>query len=228
LGNVLVELKIIAIKGNDAFSYWGCGYLMSLREENLNVILAELLTEKGLKALGEVILRKRGRRPEPDVLIELNGVRIVIEGKKLGMWDALVEQCKERLDNNVCDLCVMVEYADVKLRKLVPNQLDVRDALLKGKFNIGFLSYADRAGLDRWMAVTPRPEKYLDVGFDDLLTYLMSAYSRVVKEDIMGPVIKRMNEVLDEFAAKVSTTINVERLSEVLELEEKEEESNAE
>jgi len=201
---------------------------LSLREENLNVILAELLTEKGLKALGEVILRKKGGRLEPDVLIELNGVRIVIEGKKLGMWDALVEQCKERLDNNVCDLCVMVEYADVKLRKLVPNQLDVRDALLKGKFNIGFLSYADRAGLDRWMAVTPRPEKYLDVGFDDLLTYLMSAYSRVVKEDIMGPVIKRMNEVLDEFAAKVSTTINVERLSEVLELEEKEEESNAE
>lgn len=201
---------------------------MSLREENLNVILAELLTEKGLKALGEVVLRKKGARPEPDVLIELNGVRIIIEGKKLGMWDALVEQCKERLDNNVCDLCVMVEYVDIKLRKLVPNQLDVRDALLKGKFNIGFLSYVDRAGLDRWMAVTPKPEKYLDVGFDDLLTYLMSAYSRVVKEDIMGPVIKRMNEVLDEFAAKVSTTISVERLREVLELEEVEEELHGE
>lgn len=196
---------------------------MSLREENFNVLLAELLTEKGLKALGEVVLRKKGARPEPDVLIELNGVRIVIEGKKVGMWDALVEQCKERLDNNVCDLCVMVEYADIKLRKLVPNQLDVKDALLKGKFNIGFLSYVDRAGLDRWMAVTPKPEKYVDVGFDDLLTYLMSAYSRVVKEDIMGPVIKRMNEVLDEFATKVSTTINVERLRKVLELEETEE-----
>jgi hypothetical protein len=201
---------------------------MSLREENLNVILAELLAEKGLKALGEVVLRKKGARSEPDVLIELNGVRIVIEGKKLGMWDALVEQCKERLDNNVCDLCVMVEYADIKLRKLVPNQLDVRDALLKGKFNIGFLSYVDRAGLDKWMAVTPKPEKYLDAGFDDLLTYLMSAYSRVVKEDIMGPVIKRMNEVLDVFAAKVSTTISVERLREVLELEELEEELHGE
>jgi hypothetical protein len=199
---------------------------MSLREENLNVILAELLTEKGLKALGEVILRKKGGRPEPDVLIELNGVRIVIEGKKLGMWDVLVEQCKERLDNNVCDLCVMVEYADLKLRKLVPNQLDVKEALLKGKFNVGFLSYVDRAGLDRWMAVPPKPEKYLDASFNDLLTYLMSVYSRVVKEDIMGPVIKRMNEVLDDFAKKVSTTINVERLKEVLELEEAEGESN--
>lgn len=193
---------------------------MSLREENLNIILAELLTEKGLKALGEVILRKKGGRPKLDVLIELNGVRIVIEGKKLGMWDVLVEQCKERLDNNVCDLCVMVEYADVKLRKLVPNQLDVKEALLNGKFNVGFLSYVDRAGLERWMTISPRPEKYLDVGFNDLLTYLMRAYSRVIKEDIMGPLIKRMNEVLDDFAKAVSTTINVERLKEVLELEE--------
>jgi hypothetical protein len=201
---------------------------MSLREENYNIILAELLTERGLKALGEVILRKKGRRPEPDVLIELNGVRIVIEGKKLGMWDVLVDQCKERLDNNVCDLCIMVEYADVKLKKLVPNQLDVKDALLKGKFNMGFLSYVDRAGLDRWMAVTPKTEKYVDVGFDDLLTYVMSVYSRVVKEDIMGPVIARMNEVLGDFAAEVSTVIDVERLREVLELEKTGEEKDGE
>lgn len=201
---------------------------MSLREENLNVMLAELLSERGLKALGEVILRKRGGRPEPDVLIELNGVRIVIEGKKLGMWDALVVQCQERLDNNVCDLCVMVEYADIKVKKLLPDQSDIKDSLLKGRFNIGFLSYIDRAGLDRWMAVAPKPEQYKDVGFDDLLTYLMSAYSRVVREDIIAPVIKRMNEVLGEFAGKLSTTIDLERLKKVLELEETEGEDTGE
>jgi len=70
---------------------------MSIREENLNVTLAELLAERGLKALGEVILRKRGGRPEPDVLVELNGVRIVLEGKKPGMWNVLVANCQDRL-----------------------------------------------------------------------------------------------------------------------------------
>jgi hypothetical protein len=201
-----------------------CESLLSFREENLNVILAELLTERGLKALGEVILRKRKGRHEPDVLIELNGVRIVIEGKKPGMWTALVDQCKARLDNNVCDLCVMVEYADVKLKKLVPDQLDIKDALLKGRFNIGFLSYIDRAGLDKWLPVAPKPEEYADVSFDEFLTYLMSAYTRVVSEDIIGPVINKMDEVLGEFAAKVSTAVNIERLKEVLELEEVEKE----
>lgn len=196
---------------------------MSVREENLNVTLAELLAERGLKALGEVILRKRGGRPEPDVLVELNGVRIVIEGKKPGMWDAVVANCQDRLDNSVCDLCVMVEYADFKVKKLLPNQADIKESLLKGRFNIGFLSYVDRAGLDKWTGVASRPEQYKDVGFEDLLTYLMSAYSRVVSMDIIDPVIKRMNEVLGEFATKLSTTVNVDRLKDVLELKETEE-----
>jgi len=201
---------------------------MSTREENLNVMLAELLAEKGLKALGEVILRRRGRRPEPDVLIELNGVRIVIEGKKPGMWDVLAKQCQERLDNNICDLCVMVEYADIKSEKLLPDQLEIKDALLKSRFNIGFLSFIDRAGLDKWIGIAPKPEQYQDVGFDDLLAYLMSAYSRVVSEDVVEPVIKKMNEVLREFAVNLSTTINLDRLKEVLELKESEGEEDEE
>lgn len=198
---------------------------MSVSEENLNVVLAELLAERGLKALGEVILRKGSKRPEPDVLIELNGIRIVIEGKKPGAWDTLVKQCEERLDNNICDLCIMVEYADVKLdEKLFPSQLDIKNALLNGKFNVGFLSYADRIGLDRWIGTTSRHEKYEEVSFDDLLTYVMSAYDRVVKEDVLGPVISRINEVLNNFAARISSTINIERLKDVLELREKEKE----
>jgi hypothetical protein len=51
-----------------------------LREENLNVTLAGLLAGRGLQALGEVVLRKGAKGPEPDVLIVLNRVRILIEG----------------------------------------------------------------------------------------------------------------------------------------------------
>ena len=195
---------------------------MSFREENLNVMLAELLAERGLRALGELILRRGSRRPEPDVLIELNGVRIVVEGKRPGAWNDLVRQCEERLDNNVCDLCVMVEYSNIKLDKLMPSQLDLKNALLNGRFNVGFLSYVDRAGIDKWLGVAPKPEKYDNVSFNDLLAYIMSAYSRVVKEDILRPVIERINSVLNDFAERVSSVVNVERLREVLELKEKE------
>lgn len=193
-------------------------------EESLNVALAELLAERGLEALGEVVLRRgRGR---PDVLIELNGVRIVIEGKKPGMWSKLVEQCEGRLDNGDCDLCVMVEYAEIeiKLRKLALSQLDIKNALLEGRFNVGFMSYIDRAGLYKWIGVKREPEKYTGISFGELLTHLITAYTRVVEEDIIGRVIERMSEVLDRFARSVSSTVNVERLRQVLEFRELEEE----
>ena len=208
---------------------------MNVAEENLNVMLAELLAERGLKALGEVILRKEGRRPQPDVLLELNGIRIIIEGKKQkpGIWDELIKRCIERIDNGVCDLCVMVEYANIELenqRKLLPDQKDIKNAFLKGRFNVGFMSYIDRIGLDRWVSGLPKieryPERYENISFDELVVHIMSAYSKIVTEDIIDPVIRRINDVLYDFATSVSSIINVERLKEVLELREEREESD--
>jgi hypothetical protein len=202
---------------------------MEVGEENLNVMLAELLADKGLRALGEVILRKSRGRPEPDVLIDLNGVRIVIEGKKPGMWNELVRQCEERLDDNVCDLCVMVEY--VNFEKLLNERLSldqsyIKKFLLKGVYNVGFMSYIARVGLDRWLGLPVKYEKYENVGFDDLLAYLMTAYNKVVGEDVIGPVIAEMKEVLDEFAKNTAPMVNVERLKETLELREREDETD--
>ncbi|MBO3798908.1 MAG: hypothetical protein QXI42_08385 [Thermoproteota archaeon] len=155
-------------------------------------------------------------------------MRIIIEGKKPGKWDELVRECEERLDNNICDLCVMVEYLDVRTGKIydftMPDQRSIKEALVRGRFNVGFLSYIDRAGLGRWIGVKSEPEQYKNVGFDELLTYLMSAYSRVVKEDIIEPVVERMEDVLREFSNNVLMAINLERLKEVLELRGKEEE----
>jgi len=192
---------------------------MGFREENLNVVLAELLCERGLNALGEVILKKSGRRTEPDVLLLLNGVRIVIEGKKSGMWDQLVSKCVERVDNNVCDLCVMVEYPDIRAEKLTLTQSDIKQILLRSSFDIGFISYLDRVTLGK---PPPQPEKYQNVNFDDLITYLMAAYNRVVREDIVEPVVRKMDEVLSEFASKTASLVDLERLKEALELREKE------
>ncbi len=196
------------------------------REESFNVMLSELLAEKGLKALGEVILRRKGKRHEPDVLIELNGVRIVIEGKKVGAWNILLKNCENRLDNNVCDLCMMVEYVDLPSGKLIPSQTDVKESLLTGRFNIGFISFIDRAGLDKWTNRRSVPDVYEEVGFEEILTYLMAAYSRVVTEDIIKPVVQKMEGTLDEFAHALLSTTNVDRLNEVLELRKKEAEDS--
>lgn len=195
-----------------------------VREEALNVLLAELLTERGLKALGEVVLKK-GR---PDVLLDVNGVRIIIEAKRAGKRHELQKNCVERLDKGMCDICVMVEYVSLKPSSISPSMSDFKEALLKGKYNVGFMTYIDRIGLEKWLKnFKPKikSEFYTKIDFQEFVTYLMSAYEYTVGEDIVTPVVEKLKYVVDSFSrAILSLGIDVARLKEVLELKEKEKE----
>lgn len=194
---------------------------IDLREEALNVLLAELLAEKGLNALGEVILKK-GR---PDVLLDVNGVRIIIEAKKVGKRLDLQKNCIERLDNGMCDICVMVEYVSLKLSSISPSMTEFKEALLKGTYNVGFMTYIHRIGLEKWLKnfkPKVKSEFYMNIDFQDFVTYLMSAYEFTVEEDIVTPVVEKLKYVVDGFSrAILSHGVDVTRLKEVLELKEK-------
>lgn len=190
-----------------------------VREESLNVTLAELFAERGLKALGEVVLKKR-----PDILLDVNGVRIILEGKKPGKRNELLRQCESRLDEGLCDICVMVEYAQVNIRTLEATQKDVKEALVKGRFNVASMTFADRVGLEKWIeGLETKPKSFQeDVDFQDLVTYLMTVYEQAVREDVLGPVVKKLDACVHAFARKISSgNINIQRLREALDLREK-------
>jgi len=189
-----------------------------VREEALNVLLAELLAEKGLKALGEVILKKG----YPDVLLDVNGVRIIIEAKKLGRRDELRRSCVERLDRGMCDICVMVEYLRLSVPSISPSVKDLKDALLRGRYNVGFMTYIDRVGLEKWLKEFKpkiKTDFYEDVEFQDLVTYLMSVYEYTVREDVVTPVVNRIRFVIEDFARSVLVSgVDIVRLKDALEL----------
>jgi len=197
---------------------------MNVREETLNVLLAELLAERGLKALGEVILKKG----YPDVLLDVNGVRIIIEAKKAGRREELRKNCETRLDNGMCDICVMAEYALLNVASISPTISDLKEALLKGRYNVGFMTYLDRIGLEKWLTgFKPRVKSdfYMNVDFQEFVTYLMSVYEYTVEEDIVTPVVEKLKYIVNSFSqAVLSYGLDVDRLKEVLELRGKGEE----
>ena len=58
---------------------------MASRQEVLNVLLAQLLQERGLVAAPEQILRHRtGETKLPDVLVDFQGLRLIIEAEFAG------------------------------------------------------------------------------------------------------------------------------------------------
>jgi len=96
-------------------------------------MLAELLAESGLKAIGEVVIR---RRRMPDVLLDINGIRIIIEGKYPEKRKELVEKAYERIDEGLCDVVMIVEYAKLEISSNltaffngVITQKDIKEAL---------------------------------------------------------------------------------------------------
>lgn len=145
-------------------------------------MLAELLSESGLKEVGEVIIRRK----MSDVLIDLNGVRIIVEGKNVGTREELYTHACRRIGNGLCDAVVIVEVV-----KLVPEQQTqlhitqkmIKQALKNGTFHVGFVTYVDRVGLGRWIhRMRKKPEFYENVDFQKLVAYLMVTYNALVKE----------------------------------------------
>jgi hypothetical protein len=153
-----------------------------VREEDLNGMLAELLSEYYLKAVGEVLVRRK----MSDVLIDLNGVRIIIEGKKVGHREELYTNACRMIGSRLCDAVVMVEVvklAPEKQTQLRISQKIIKQALKNGTFHVGFVTYVDGGGLGRWIPqMRKKPEFYENVDFQKLVAYCMLTYDTLVKE----------------------------------------------
>jgi len=90
---------------------------MSLYSEPaLNVLLAQLLTKRGLLGAAELVVRQRKEIRKPDVPILISGIWVILEGKleKPSAKEELERQCKERIEEGLCDISVGVIY---KLQK---------------------------------------------------------------------------------------------------------------
>jgi hypothetical protein len=85
-----------------------------VREEVLNIVLAELLSERGLLSVPETVRRSRGGRRLPDVLVaDLHGVRVVIEGRvgESGPVRAsLTRDATARVEEGIAPICLAVAY----------------------------------------------------------------------------------------------------------------------
>src|SRR6266542_53825 len=76
------------------------------REEAINVLLGTLLAGRGLDANAETI--KAGGRP--DVLINLGGLKLVLEGRQSNLRNVLYEDAEARIDDGLADFSIAVLY----------------------------------------------------------------------------------------------------------------------
>jgi hypothetical protein len=83
------------------------------REEVINVYLAECIRDRGMRASGEQIEFRGGKRAMPDVLINYMGLRCMIEGKfddRADVKQEVFENAANRLADGIAHIAIGVVY----------------------------------------------------------------------------------------------------------------------
>lgn len=172
---------------------------MSVREENLNVELASLLVERGLGATAEVKLHIGKKRNLPDILMLVNGVNVILEGKydSSSARESLKMQCKQRIDKGLAEISVGVVYDSDQITSgiLIANQKQIRERLKKMILQAKIWSLEQEA-----LSESTDDAGWNKVTVDELASVIRDAANNVASEDVLARAVERIERCVDKMA----------------------------
>ena len=179
--------------------------LSALREEVLNVKLAELLSRSGILSVPESIIRTGKKRRLPDVLIaNYWGVRVILEGRtndRANIKNTLESDCLKRIEEGLASLVIGVLYP-VELKTTSWETLE--QAFLSTIFSIKVFSEVEQGD-------------WADSNLEGLAALLRRAYESLVKEDVVNAAVEELQESIEIATRDLAMSPGTaERLREIL------------
>ena len=172
------------------------------RQEVLNVVLAQLLQEQGQVAAPEQVLRHpEGSVKLPDVLVDFQGLRLIIEaeiGKTKEKQDRARDKAQERVDQAIAHVGVAVVYPksiqDVKDFNSLKAEL--------GKANLDFAIITEvttkRVQEEFWPS-PPQEAQFMTGTVADLADSLRRSYEQLVKDETLTKAVSKVEASIEEF-----------------------------
>jgi hypothetical protein len=166
------------------------------RQEVFNVILAQILQDRGVISVPEKVIKaflaKPGQRRMPDIMVNFMGLRTVIEGEVDDQPDAknrALESARKRVEDGIAHIGVAVIYPAF-LRQLELGPL---------KFQMADCQYE--------VAVVAESE-FGERGFNSgdvnyLAEVLRKTFDQLVKEDVVTQAVALLDTGIDKFALAV-------------------------
>ncbi len=179
--------------------------LQALREEVINVKLAELLSRSGLLSVPEAILIEEAGRRLPDVLIgDYWGVRVVLEGRfedRANVKTTLEADCIRRIEEGIASIVIGILYPS-KLRN--SDWTNLEQVLLTITLRIKVFSEAEQGD-------------WADSNLDGLSAILRRAYESLVQEDVVNLAVDELRQSIETASRQLSMSPGTEaRLRELL------------
>ncbi len=172
--------------------------LFGISEIAVNTTLAAMLCDLGYLAGGEIVTRARSQIRKPDVLIQLSGMRVILEGKldKPTARAELEAQCKERIDDELCEVSIGIVYRLSQPRNgLFDNVSDIglRKLIREGQYDIAVwgLGSTEPTLLQDW---TTKP-------FAGIAESICGAVYEAQSIDVLSEAVARIRSVIEDSAA---------------------------
>lgn len=174
---------------------------MPSRQEVLNVILAQLLQELGFVSAPEQILRQPSRSVNlPDVIVDLHGLRLVIECEfarrsQRSARQAAYRKARERVENAISHIGVAVVYP-ARLRRvsferakeeLSTSELEYTVMTEASLFPLGQIELFPSEGVPTFSRGT----------VNDLGDTLRRSYEQMVRDETVDTAVARLEEGIE-------------------------------
>ncbi len=185
------------------------------RQEVLNVLLAQLLQERGVIAAPEKVIRSSptSNRKMPDVVVNFQGLRTIIEGEvddQMNARDKAIASVTRRVEDGIAHIGVAVIYPSY-LRKV--EFATLKNSIEACELEVAIVTESEQTGFIKG-----------DVNY--LENALRRAFEHLVKEDVVAEAVAALEAGIEQFAGVLAPKAgDVGRVAEALGIKELEDKS---
>ena len=159
------------------------------REEVVNVQLATILASKGLDANAETVVRGR----LPDILINLEGIKLMLEGRTSSQQASLMRDARKRIEEGLADISMAIVYPEGLGYASSMAQLK---AQIESSRYLGTVFYLDSIGL----ASVP----FADASLDEIVQTINTVYRLRIQNDIVRDQVKNLDDTIERVVQQAS------------------------
>lgn len=174
------------------------------RQEVLNVIVAQLLQDRGLVALPEQIITRlelRSRRM-PDVLVDFQGLRLVIESEyeARSAKDKASHAALRRVSEGIAHLGMALIYPEI-LRTAAGDNDTLRNLLMTETLQYAIVTESEAAVQFTLPFAAPDKPVIPSVKgtLDQVADALRRAYDELVRDDVLNRAVRLLERGIESF-----------------------------
>lgn len=179
----------------------------SVRQEVLNVLLAQLLQERGLEVAPEqIITDPSGFRRMPDVIVDFQGLRLAIEGEfaSHSAYKKASRSATQRVEDGIAHMGMALVYPSA-LREMGQDIEELKRTLARARLEFAIITENEATPQGSLFPVpVGETAQFMKGNLDDLAEALRKSYERLIEDRALERAVAFLDQGIDVFVSSLN------------------------